>query len=92
MDDYFEKPITVTVLDTVTGQTRVDSESSQAWYESGNGSCDCNREILFNDDWECTGTCLGCKRYLIIATDTGTLQELNSDYPVELLNKYLGSR
>ena len=74
------KPVTVTVLDTVTGRTAIDSNWSREWWATGNGSCDCNRELLFGEDSD-SDTCLGCHRYRIVAVgDGGPLDELNAGY------------
>lgn len=82
--------ITVTVLDTQTGETAVSADWSYFWWEEGNGSCDCNREILFDRPFDGDQNCLGCTRYLIIATSEGSLADLNLDYPPELVAKYCG--
>jgi hypothetical protein len=88
-----------TVLDTVTGVTVVhDGPCSWEWHIN-NWSCDCNRGNLFDyyDDPE-DGICHGGKRFIVIAAEFDiesdrmdyeyTLDELNADYPVELLRKY----
>lgn len=81
-----------TVLDTVTGLTVVvDGPCSWEWY-CNNWSCDCNR-----DRWgalEDTGICLGAKRFLVVAVEFTseegqyTLEELNNEYPKELLKMH----
>lgn len=79
----------VTVLDTVTGKTATEAGLMGYWWAEGNGSCDCNREILF--DIHTSGdTCINCERYLIIKHDypNYTLNELNSDYNKELIDKH----
>ena len=76
--------ITVTLLDTVTGETRQNADWSGSWWMDGNGSCDCNRAILFGHEGS-YGTCMGCKRYVIIDADPGwELCDLNSDYDPDL--------
>jgi len=83
-----------TVLDTVTGETRI-SEGIATWnWKEGNWSCDCNRAIIF-DRWIADGFCVGGKRYLVIAAEPEdkddyevSLAELNSDYPDELLREH----
>ena len=76
--------ITVTILDTVTWEERTSASYSFYWWSEGNGSCDCNRELLFGYDTS-EGYCLGCHRYLIVATSTGDLMELNNEYPAALI-------
>lgn len=85
----------ITLLDTKTGLTKEHSDDSDAWWwYEGNGSCDCNRALyigVYEDIPEEFTECSGCKRFLIIACDdkTYTLQELNENYPAELLKKHL---
>lgn len=83
-----------TILDTQTGETRiVDGPRSFEWVEN-NYSCDCNRGNEFDHEDEDTGFCKGGKRYLVIKAEFNagdyecTLEELNSDYPEELLRKH----
>jgi len=82
--------ITVTVLDTVTGETATDDRWTEYWWAEGNGSCDCNRDLLFDNDTEDTGHCMGNHRYLIVASESKShnLLELNRNYPEELIEKY----
>ena len=84
----------VKLLDTETGNT-VESEgiSTFSWTEN-NYSCDCNRELLFGNDTN-SGYCLKCNRYIVIEASVeldidypATLEELNQDYPKDLLRKY----
>lgn len=81
-----------TIQDTKTGKTRVAPGYSSDWWAERDGSCDCNRELVFRDSEE-TGVCLGCHRYLIIRATFDdderryTLRELNEGYPAELLAK-----
>jgi len=91
--------VNVTILDTQTGK-RVTTSALLGWadcdeyyWANGNGSCDCNREIIVKgiDNSSDSSACLGCHRYLIVAVEgdhTLTLRELNEDYPEELLNKH----
>lgn len=85
-----------TILDTATGETAIDDRPDTWYWTDGNGACDCNRELRFpevpgvrahND----TGICQGAQRYLIVAADTdlASLEELNSNYPPDLLTRYL---
>ena len=88
-----------TVLDTVTGQTRIyDGPCSWEWYEN-NWACDCNRGTLFDYyDAPEAGICQGGKRFIVIAAEFDieademdyeyTLAELNEEYPHELLQKH----
>ena len=83
----------VILLDTVTGERRATDESfdySAFWWAEGNGSCDCNRELIFGRDSR-RGTCLGCERYLIVnaESDEYTLEEYNEDYSEELVRRFL---
>ena len=80
-------------------------EFTAFWWSEGNGACDCNRAILFGVDAELDAAqhrqhphllphqslCLGCTRFLIVATDDETisLHDLNADYPADLLARYL---
>lgn len=97
--------ITVTVLDTKTGQTATCSAHTAWFWAESNGSCDCNRAPLFPGAvaevyrekephrWYATGEsfCFGSERFLITAADTTdfSLRELNYDYPAELLAQHL---
>lgn len=84
-----DEPITVTVLDTVTGQRATSNAWPYRWWAAdGNGGCDCNREMLFSRDTD-TGYCLGCSRYLIVETSAGDLAELNSEYPHDLVARFI---
>lgn len=85
--------ITVTLLDTITGETReVGGISDFDWAEN-NWSCDCNRRGHFGieDEGE-VGICEGSHRFLVIKCSSHqrySLRELNADYPDELLDKHL---
>ena len=80
----------VTIKDLRTGETAVQEGFGGYYWAEGNGSCDCNRELLFGNVSEARH-CIGSNRYLIIkAVDEDhdeplnipyTLEELNSDYP-----------
>lgn len=95
----WEDAVFVTLLDTQTGRTKSTREWGiaarpwpSAWWARGNGSCDCNRELVFDCDVEETGTCLGSARYLVVGVETpdGTplgsafVDEMNEDYPAAL--------
>lgn len=93
-----------TILDTKTG-VKVKAtgwDYSFFWWAEGNGSCDCNRVILFGRKAEKeleaihgVGICFGNHRY--IATDIHgdlegltkeeILMALNDGYPEEVLNE-----
>jgi hypothetical protein len=64
LNDPIHSQITVTILDAVTGETRVNSQWSPWWWAYGNGSCDCNRGLLFGNDEGC-----GENRYYIVAVE-----------------------
>lgn len=86
-DPRTDGPLTVSVLDTVTGEwrTRRSEASTYSWTE-GNWSCDCNRALQFfpehdRDD----GYCMGCVRYRVVAVvpllPGYTLADFNEGYP-----------
>lgn len=89
----------VTLLDTETGDVMSSRDwagergSPSAWWARGNGSDDCNRELVFGvEDQEEVHDCLGARRYVVIAVETpdGALhpqsaelvEEMNEDYPL----------
>lgn len=85
--------ITLKLLDTVTGDFRILREEPLSCWTDGNTSCDCNRAKYFeeNPNWLSMKNppCLGCQRYLVVATNIGiNLETVNLDYPVELLKAY----
>jgi hypothetical protein len=68
--------LTVTVQDSETGRTAVDHFCADVfWWTEGNGSCDCNRELLFGGVADDIGECLGCRRFYVGAA-TGDLEGL----------------
>ena len=76
--------VTVTILDTVTGETRKDSRHTPWFWAFGNGDCDCNRSLVFDPDLE-EIEC-GEWRYYIIAVEgdeTGYVigEDYNHGYP-----------
>ncbi len=89
----------VTILDTDTGARRTtepDFDFTDYWWAEGNGSCDCNREIVFGVDEEMDALlgeniCHGARRFLIVEADGNqySLEDLNADYPVELRRAHL---
>lgn len=91
-DARYDLPITVTILDTVDGQTVEDNTCSGYFWCEGNGSCDCNRRNRFaNIPAENIGFCDGTKRFLIIKHNSEIYddEEFNQDYPKELINKFI---
>lgn len=84
----------VTLLDTQTGRTAESSGLRTFDWEDGNWSCDCNRQLSF-DEGEFTGRCIGGTRYIVIKAEVEderdwetTLFDLNADYPRELLEAH----
>ena len=88
--------ITVTVLDTMTGKRASWDGYSAQWWENGNGSCDCNRCLMFTDIPECDDCgkdgfhCCGWRRFLVVEVSEGDLSAMNQDYPPELVAKHTG--
>lgn len=86
------------LLDTATGERRTADgfDFSVYWWTEGNGSCDCNRAIVFGRPVR-MGICSGYVRFLAVDV-TGDLEgwnkgdvlaEMNRDYPAELLAQYM---
>lgn len=77
----------VTLLDTVTGQTVVVTDQPSVFqWEDNNWSCDCSRGPYFGLDYP---SCQAL-RFLVISTEPPLPGvDLNSDYPDELKKKYL---
>lgn len=79
MNDPQHKPITVTLLDTVTGKIRTDSLGTPWYWAYGNGDCDCNRSLVFDplqNEPEC-----GESRYYIVAVEGDESgYEIGEDY------------
>lgn len=96
--DERNQPVNAHIVDTETGiikETKDDKRFSKCddlYWTSGNGSCDCNRAILFGNG-EDGHECLGSKRYVIIKVepnDNGcSLNEYNEYYPTKLLRTWL---
>ena len=85
-------PITVTLLDTQTGE-RADADHGSLWYwTEGNGSCDCNRELVFGHGDVGSSTCLGGRRYLVVDATNAPWDEplhwYNREYPRKLLESH----
>ncbi len=93
-DPRHDIPLTVTVLDTVTGeQGTQNTPFGTYWWAEGNGSCDCNRATFFPEQVneagnvvdEDTGYCRGCIRYRIVDAQPllagYTLADFNEGYP-----------
>ncbi len=95
-DPWHHIPIVVEILDTKTGEivtSKLDGFGTY-WWTEGNGSCDCNRQLAFdNEEDNDTGCCLGCHRYLIKSFTPNiahlTLADFNENYPPELIAQYL---
>jgi hypothetical protein len=87
------EPIHALILDTVTKKAAWSdhARTPEDWAE-GNHSCDCNRYPDPDPNGECTGYCLGCKRFLIIGYDGDpqgyTLYDFNRGYPEDLLRTF----
>jgi hypothetical protein len=76
MTEPQHRSITVTVLDTETGDTRTDSTGTPWYWAYGNGDCDCNRGALFGNDEECDE-----RRYYIVAVNGDESgYEIGEDY------------
>lgn len=79
--------MTITLLDTITGETLTLDAGDQDphWWAEGNGSCDCNRALTMGIPWD--DAACGRERFLI--TDCSdpaySLAELNQGYPPPLL-------
>ena len=96
-----EDMIDVVVLDTQTGE-RSNSKDEEMnfsywWWSDGNGSCDCNRALLFDRPDDDSGLCAGGKRYVIVAATDAQgnalsmqdLRELNQSYPDLLVEEHV---
>jgi hypothetical protein len=82
--------ITVKLLDTQTGKTAVVDNDSHWYWGEGNGSCDCNRALAFDVDFDdLPNHCIGCHRYLIVEVSTNDIAEFNWHYPADLVRKYV---
>ena len=89
-ESLYHQPCRVKILDTENGDTTESSDRSPYYWHEGNGSCDCNRELAFDDaEMDDSCSCLGRHRYLIVERDYAgvTLRELNEGYPEALLAK-----
>jgi hypothetical protein len=87
MPNTVTPPVSVTLVDTVTGRVTVVTEPAcdATWWAEGNGSCDCNRALLTDSGLyealvgapqadPCLSwqrTCLGHQRFVVVAL-TGT--------------------
>lgn len=84
----------VTLLDTFTNERKVAlsrDEGFDYYWQDGNGSCDCNRELRFLPDKPLNASyCSGCLRYLIIEVDYHKidLKLWNECYPEDLIEKW----
>lgn len=83
-----------TVLDTQTGRVATKGGPSSIEWAENNWSCDCNRATIFGEECDkCE-----CVRYIVIQSLSEdsedyfyTIQELNAEYPEELIQKFLHS-
>lgn len=77
--------VRVVVRDTWTGDVATDDRWDALWWMEGNGSCDCNRALLFGHPNVREGYCDGCVRYWIVSVtpmpEGCTLDDFNQDYP-----------
>lgn len=80
-DDLHDAPIAVTLWDSVTGETLENAGGSWYWWTEGNGSCDCNRGILFDHRYAGDGMPCVSKRYYVVATSRGDIADFNPGYP-----------
>ena len=82
--------MTVTFLDTQTGETCESCDLDEHLVVDGNWSCDCNRSALFGVHLQSNGLCVGRKRFIAIqSSDPGcSMKELNADYPTDLLKAH----
>lgn len=83
-----EKEIDFGVLlrDSRDGAEKWVDRYPREWWETGNGSCDCNRQLFLHghDPKTFTGTCLGTKHIRIVAIrGRDALVGLNDGYPEE---------
>jgi hypothetical protein len=89
----------VVLMDSVTSKTVVVPGIATWNWHKGNWSCDCNREDYFDvdsHDGAMSGTCLGGVRFVVVQAEKEdaddynvSLEELNADYPAELVAKCL---
>jgi hypothetical protein len=88
-----DESISPTFLDIVTGRTATTDRRMSGftlwWWAEGNGSCDCNRGLLFDDEND-ESVCCGAHRYVAVDVDiagadakVGALEWINSSYPDE---------
>lgn len=89
----------VTLCDTFTGETAEVSGVNTFQWTQHNWACDCNREAYFGHNAYNGDFCLGSKRYVVIAAEVespddwdATLQEMNEDYPADLLADVLKAK
>lgn len=79
---YHDVKIRVTILDTLTGRCETDSRWNTYHWTEGNGSCDCNRQLLF--DAGHNPDCVSI-RYRVIDVEPllpgYSLEDFNEGYP-----------
>ena len=78
----------VVLFDTETNKTAIATmfNINEFWWSEGNGSCDCNREIVFGHDASDTGVCLGNKRYIAVDI-TGEITNVEKNRLLSLFNQ-----
>ena len=83
-----------TILDTLTGKKEIKSGVKSWEWAENNWSCDCNRNIFDDEDGVEDHSCK-TERFLVVEAIMDseedyeyTLEELNADYPIELLRKH----
>ena len=85
-----QQPVKVTILDTLTKNTKIVKGVTIWSWTQGNWSCDCNRRPYFNLEEE-SDFCLGAKRFLVIEVDpmpeSYTIDEFNLDYSKALIEE-----
>ena len=91
------------LLDTETGEKHEASQfTGWFWWAEGNGSCDCNRAIVFDKEDELEekfgeGVCPGGTRFIAVdvhgdlegMSKAQILDDFNSEYPEELVRRYV---
>jgi hypothetical protein len=96
-----------TFLDLITGKTAKGDDSSLFWWSEGNGACDCNRVIQFDesvvDEMDAQmrkdhpdmlphqSFCYGCKRFVAIDVE-GDLEGNTKEQVLAGLNSEYASR
>lgn len=84
----------VRYLDLETGRKAEDRGINEFQLTENNWSCDCNRRIAFDGSPLDSGTCEGCKRFVVYDVEaedgdepfepTDVIREANSEYYMRL--------